>query len=173
MAKVREFAVADTLKDGTPITVRAIRPDDRDRLLRAFRLLERESVYTRFFSPHRDVSDAQLDRAVNVDFDTHVALAVTVRIGDSEAIIATARYVKTAERSAEVAFVVEEDCQGRGIASRLLAHLADIARTQGITQFEADVLAENASMLKVFRRSGFALKQTRDGGLIHLTLALP
>ena len=76
------------------------------------------------------------------------------------------------ERSAEVAFVVEEDYQGRGIASRLLAHLAALARSQSLTRFEADVLSQNSSMLAVFKRCGFPMRQRRDGGVIHLTLEL-
>ena len=76
------------------------------------------------------------------------------------------------ERSAEVAFVVEEDYQGRGIASRLLANLAALARSQSITRFEADVLSQNSPMLAVFKRCGFPMRQRRDGSVIHLTLAL-
>ena len=76
------------------------------------------------------------------------------------------------ERSAELAFVVEEDYQGRGIASRLLARLAALARSQNLTRFEADVLSENSAMLAVFKRCGFPMRQRRDGGVIHLTLAL-
>src|SRR5262249_22100985 len=157
-------------------TVRAVRPDDRERLRQAFRLLDKDSVYTRFFSPRNFVSDAELERAVTVDFISEVALVVTVDTERGEAIIASGRYVATGmaegERSAEVAFVVEEDFQGRGIASRLLSHLAGIARRQGISRFEADVLARNGSMLRVFERCGLPMAVSRGGGVIHLTLAL-
>jgi RimJ/RimL family protein N-acetyltransferase len=172
MSQARDFSISDVLKDGSRVTIRAIRPDDRARFLQAFRLLERDSIYTRFFSQRNDVSDAELDRAINVDFEREIALVVTIEAATGEAIIASGRYVATAARSAEVAFVVEEDYQGRGIASRLLAHLAAIARDRGITRFEADVLSQNAAMLAVFKRCGFAMRQTREGGVIHLTLAL-
>ena len=172
MNHIREFSIADVLRDGTRVKIRAIRPDDKDRLLQAFRLLEKESVYTRFFSPRNDVSDVELNRAVNVDFDDHVAIVVTIDSGREEIIIASGRYVRTTEQSAEVAFVVEEDYQGRGIASRLLRHLAAIAKRRGIVCFEANVLAQNTPMLAVFKRCGFAMKQTREGGEIHLTLSL-
>jgi RimJ/RimL family protein N-acetyltransferase len=172
----RNFSLDAVLKDGTRVTFRAIRPDDRERLLEAFRLLEKDSIYTRFFTHRNSLSDAELDRAVNVDFARAVALVVTTMTPAGETIIASARYVvvdeRVGERFAEVAFVVEEDYQGRGIASRLLAHLADIAKAGGITRFEADVLSENASMLKVFKRSGLPMEQRRDGGVIHLSLAL-
>ena len=176
MNHAREFSVSDVLKDGTRVTIRAIRPDDRDRFLEAFRLLEKDSIYTRFFSLRNDLSDAELDRAVNVDFVREVALVVTTETVRGETIIAAGRYIASeapnTERSAEVAFVVEEDYQGRGIASRLLAHLAALARGQGLTHFEADVLSQNSPMLAVFKRCGFPMRQRRDGGVIHLTLEL-
>ncbi len=176
MNHARDYSVCDVLKDGTRVTIRAIRPADRERLLEAFRLLDKDSIYTRFFSYRNDPSDTELDRAVNVDFEREVALVVTTETGRGETIIASGRYVGTgqpdAERSAELAFVVEEDFQGRGIASRLLAHLAILARGQNLSRFEADVLSRNNSMLKVFERCGFPLQKRRDGGVIHLTLAL-
>ena len=172
----RDFLVSDILKDGTRVTIRAVRPDDRNRVLDALRLLERDSIYTRFFSYRTRVSEAELDRAVNVDFVREVALVVTTETVRGEIIIASGRYVVLdgpgTERSAEVAFVVEEDYQGRGIASRLLLNLAALARGQNLTHFEADVLSENRSMLAVFKRCGFPMRQRREGGVIHLTLAL-
>ena len=176
MSHARKFPVDHVLKDGTRVTIRAIRPDDRDRFLEAFRLLEKDSIYTRFFSPRNDLTEAELDRAVNVDFVREVALVVTTGTARGETIIASGRYIAIGgpgtERSAEVAFVVEEDYQGRGIASRLLAHLAALARSQSLEHFEADVLSQNSPMLAVFKRCGFPMRQRRDGGVIHLTLEL-
>ena len=77
-----------------------------------------------------------------------------------------------AQRSAEVAFVVEEDYQGLGIASMTLRHLAGIARDKGIAQFHAEVLRENGGMLAVFKRSGFPMKQESAEGVVHVTLSL-
>ena len=176
MNHAREFSVSDVLKDGTRVTIRAIRPNDRNRFLEAFRLLEKDSIYTRFFSPRSDLSAADLDRAVNVDFVREVALVVTTETARGEIIIASGRYIAgeapNTERSAEVAFVVEEDYQGRGIASRLLAHLAALARGQSLQHFEADVLSQNSPMLAVFKRCGFPMQQRHDGGVVHLTLEL-
>ena len=158
------------------MTIRAVRPGDRNRFLAAFRLLEKDSIYTRFFSHRNEVSDAEIDCAVNVDFVREVALVVTTETVPGEIIIASGRYIATegpgTESSAELAFVVEEDYQGRGIASRLLAHLAVLARHQNLTQFEADVLSQNRGMLAVFKRGGFPMRQRRDGSVIHVTLEL-
>jgi GNAT superfamily N-acetyltransferase len=172
----REFLVSDVLKDGTRVTIRAVRSDDRNRLVEAFQLLEKDSIYTRFFSFRKQPSDAELDRAINVDFVSEVALVVTTETARGEIIIASGRYIAIdgpgPERHAEVAFVVEEDYQRRGIASRLLSNLANLARDQSFTHFEADVLSENRSMLEVFKRCGFSMRQRREAGVIHLTLAL-
>jgi RimJ/RimL family protein N-acetyltransferase len=175
-AVARQFSVDDVLKDGTRVTIRAIRSDDRTRFQEAFRSLEKETIYTRFFSPRSDLSDAELDRAVDVDFVHEVALVVTTPTVRGETIIAGGRYIvgeaPNTERSAEVAFIVEEDYQGRGIASRLLAHLAALARRQMLTHFEADVLSRNSPMLAVFNRCGFPIRQRRDDGVVHITLGL-
>ena len=79
----------------------------------------------------------------------------------------------SAPRRAEIAFLVEEDYHGQGIAGRILKHLACIAREKGVTQFEADVLPQNKAMLAVFARSGLSMQQTPGDGSVHLTLSLP
>ena len=170
--RARNFSVREVLKDGTRVTIRALLPDDRQRLVEAFRLLDRQSIYTRFFTHRSAFSAAEVDRAINVDFVSEVALIVTIRHRRGETAIAAGRYIVAGAGTAELAFVVEEDYQGRGIASRLLARLAALARAQGIARFEADVLARNAPMLAVFTRCGFPLREKRDGNVISLTLAL-
>jgi RimJ/RimL family protein N-acetyltransferase len=69
--------------------------------------------------------------------------------------------------------MVEEDYHGQGIASRVLRHLARVAKDQGLATFEADVLAENKAMLAVFARTGWPMTKAREGGAVHVTLALP
>ncbi len=166
----------ETLRNGLAVTIRAMRPDDRDRVAAAVRKLEPESVYLRLFSSRKELTDAGLGRIMAVDPDRDVALLATKGSGAEEIVIGSGRCIASAEqgaeRVAEVAFVVDEGHQGLGIASRLLTHLADIARRRGIVAFEADVLAGNESMLAVFARSGLPLRQRRDGGVIHVTLSL-
>ena len=93
-----------------------------------------------------------------------------------ETVIGSGRYVVSGaehgERSAEVAFIVEEDYHGLSIAGRVLKYLAEIAREHEIASFEADVLAENGSMLAVFERSGLPMQKRREGGTFHITLSL-
>ena len=153
------------------ITIRAVRSDDRERIVKAFRALEPKSIYQRFFVFKRELSGEELRRLTESDGVRDVVLVATVASGNQEIIVGLGHCVRN-EASAEIAFTVEEDYQGRGIASELLRQLMDIARRDGVAQFEADVLADNASMLKVFRRSGLPMTRTQAGGIVHLTLSL-
>jgi GNAT superfamily N-acetyltransferase len=169
--------MAEKLKDGTAVTVRAIRPDDRRRLGEAFSKLEPGSVYTRFFSHRGQPSDEELRVATEVDFEGTVALVVTVPDGEGdETIIGAGRYVlhgvPGAGGGAEVAFTVEEDYQGQGIASLLLRHLALIARQQGVGELTAEVLPVNRGMLAVFARSGLPMRSATEDGVVHVALSL-
>jgi RimJ/RimL family protein N-acetyltransferase len=177
MIDAKNYKVDDKLKDGTAVTIRAIRPDDRERIVEAFKNLEPESVYTRFFSHKSELTDGDLKAITEVDFENTVALVVTIPAhGGNETIIGGGRYVLYAPpnplRSAEIAFTVEEDYQGQGIASRVLGHLIQIAQKKGVSQFEAEVLSENRAMLAVFARSGLPMKQSLEKGAIHVTLSV-
>ena len=169
------FAVVERLRDGTAVTIRAVRSDDTARLEKAFAGLDAESVYTRFFTPKRGLTAAELARVAAIDFVGHVMLVATVGAGGEERIVAAATYIRqdgTDAREAEVAFTVEEDYQGRGLASRLLGHLVAIARANGIGRFVAEVLPENRAMRKVFARAGLATRERRDDGVVHVDIEL-
>ena len=165
--------VTATLRDGQVVVIRAVRPDDRARIAAAVRGLEAQSIYTRLFSARKELSEAALDRIMRVEPGREELLVATV--GPDERIVGSARFVAAGGApvaSAEVAFVVEEDFQGLGIAGRLFAQLADRARSQGIRAFTAEVLPGNRAMLAVFKRSGLPMQQRHDDGVVHLTLAL-
>jgi RimJ/RimL family protein N-acetyltransferase len=163
------FRKVEHLRNGTRVTIRAIRADDKPRVVSAFQALEPDSVYTRFFSPKKELSAEDLKRLTEVDQMRDVALVAT--IGTEETFIGGGRYVSSGS-AAEIAFTVEEDYQGQGIASRLLRHLVHIARANGIARFEAHVLAGNEPMLGVFRRSGLRTTQRRADGEWLVTLEL-
>lgn len=176
MCDVRAYNVPSVLKNGVKVTIRAVRSDDRDRIVTAFSNLERETIYSRFFTYKDELSDAELRQITEMDFVRHVMLVVTTCTEASEIVIGSGSYnayvAPDGSRAAEVAFVVEEDYQGCGIASSLLAHLAAIARARGVARFEAEVLAENRPMLGVFARSGLPMRRRSEGGVVHLSLAL-
>jgi RimJ/RimL family protein N-acetyltransferase len=153
------------------ITIRAVRPDDRERIVKAFRGLDRHSVYLRFFSYRKELADEELRRITECDGVSEAVLVATVGIGDREIIVGMGGYVRSGA-AADIAFAVEEDFQRRGIANRLLRQLADLARANGIVRFEADVLAENTPMLNVLRRSGLPMRTSHAEGVVHATLSL-
>jgi RimJ/RimL family protein N-acetyltransferase len=170
----RHYVADETLEDGTLVTVRAIRRDDADPLQNAFNNLDRESVYRRFFSPKKELTDAELAQLTDVDFSRVVALLVTKQTVEVEVLMGGGRYATDDPGSgrAEVAFVTGGNYRGLGIASHILRHLVRIAQDAGVAHFEADVLAENEPMLAVFRRSGLPMQLRRDGSVLHVTLAL-
>jgi len=176
MRDPRNFAVTETLRNGVTVKIRALRADDRERMANAVRNLDRESIYTRFFSYRSELTEAGLDRIMRFDPDSEVALVVTTGAGPDETIVGSGRYIASgpqdAGRTAEVAFMVEEDFHGLGIAGRVLRHLAAIARARGIASFEAEVLPENKAMQAVFARSGLPMRTRREDGVVHVTLAL-
>lgn len=166
-----QYSVQETLNDGTALTVRAVRPDDKARLVNAFLALEPHSIYARFFHAKTELSEQELRQLTEIDYVSAVVLLATIGARQQETVIGLGRYVGSS-RSAEVAFVVEEDYGGRGIAGRLLYHLTHIARENGVAKFKADVLADNAPMLAVFRDSGLAMTTTHADGVVHVTLLL-
>ena len=118
----RSFRSTRVLRSGAEIVIRAVRPEDKERFRAAFRSLDSTSVYTRFFGYRSELSEAELEQATNVDFDRVVALVSTTGSAEQETIIGGARYVthEPPLKSAEVAFTVEEDYQGLGIATAFL-----------------------------------------------------
>jgi GNAT superfamily N-acetyltransferase len=167
-APISEYRALEKLRDGQTATIRAIRADDKERVLAAFRALAAQSIYTRFFSMKRELSAEDLRRLTEVDQVREVAL---VAVSAEERLIGGGRYLSEGG-SAEIAFTVAEDYKKLGIATRLLRHLAGIARGNGVARFEAYVLPENEAMLGVFRRSGLPMAADREQGQMRVTLRL-
>ena len=170
-----EVAAADlvkgALKDGNDVTIRAMRPDDKQRLVKAFHHLQPQTIRTRFFYPKKTLSEDDLRWLDEISRGNHMGLAATVTEGCEELVVGEGSYVVLG-RSAEIGFTVADAWQGGGIASRLLRHLARIARDRGVGEFEAYVLPDNEPMLTVFRRSGLPMTIRYAEGVLHVTLAL-
>jgi GNAT superfamily N-acetyltransferase len=139
--EVTGYVAHERLRDQRPVTVRAIRPEDRGRLIEALRNVSADSLYLRFFSGKARLTDDDLKRATEVDFVNVVALVAVLVEGGKEVIVGGGRYIRTgppgAGEAAEVAFLVEDAHQGLGIGSCLFRHLITIARGSGITRLEA------------------------------------
>jgi GNAT superfamily N-acetyltransferase len=152
------------LRDGTEVTVRAIRAEDADKLQAAIRSLSSESQYSRFFSSMRELSPHLLDRATHPDAQAELQLVAITGAGLEEEIIAGARYAATAtEGDCEFAVAVVDEWHGRGLARLLLQTLMRTARARGFTRMEGYILATNAAMLGLAKRLGFATIESPDG----------
>ena len=166
------YRAAEVLRDGRRLTIRALRPEDREAMLEAFGRTGEASRYTRFFSAKRAFSDREIDFFVKVDFTSHVALVAEMKEGGRPVIVGGARYVVSAPGSAEVAFMVDDAHQRLGIGSTLMHHLVACARLAGLQTLVAEVLPGNAAMLKVFERAGLVLKKRREEGVLRLDMRL-
>ncbi|HEV2819532.1 MAG TPA: GNAT family N-acetyltransferase [Solirubrobacteraceae bacterium] len=162
-----------TLRDGAQVTLRPIRPDDKERLREAFERLGEDSRYRRFFSPVRTLSPATLHYLTEVDHHDHEALvAQEASTGEG---LGVARYVRVQDTSpdaAEAAVAVVDDWQGRGLGTVLLRALAGRARDEGITTFTALVQGDNPRAMRTLSALG-EVRHSRDGGHVLLRIALP
>jgi GNAT superfamily N-acetyltransferase len=162
-------ARSERLPGGVEILVRPLRMSDEEPLQRLFYELSDESVYRRFFTFRRAHPHEEMQKMCDLDYDASVGLvACEPERGD---LIGVARYdVDAATQLAEIAFVVRDDWQGRGVGSRLLGRAAEIARARGLRGFTADVLAGNTAMLMVFQKSGLQVTSRIDGGVYSLVM---
>lgn len=152
------------------MVIRRIRPDDDVRLSRFVDRLSPEALRLRFFTARRRFTDAQLRQLATLDFEREAAFVAVCP--DDDEIRAVGRMVGGQERSAEVAFVVEDAFQGQGIATELLHHLAAFARAKGYEAFTAIVLAENQEIFEVFSGSGYAMETAWSGSTVSVRLEI-
>ena len=167
-----EYSAEETLRTGRRAGIRALKPADRAGLLEVVAQMSEEARYRRFFAPKRSFSEQEIEFYLNVDFVGHVALVAVVDEAAGPVIAGGGRYIVSEPGRAEVAFSVNDAHQGQGIASALMRHLVVIARAAGMKALLAEVLPENAPMLKVFGRSGVPMTTRREAGVVHVTLDL-
>lgn len=171
-----DFRLQARLRGGTPVLIRAIRPDDRERIIAAFRNLDPESIYTRFFSAKKELTEADLARIEASDFVHALALVATIGEGAEEVIIGGGAYTvldRPGEPlTAEVSFTIEEDYHGQGLSGLFMRLLTKIGRERGIQRFEAEVLPGNTPMLKVFQRSGLPMSKHIEDGVVRVVMEL-
>lgn len=165
------------LRDGGTARVRPITTEDADRLVSFYEQVSDESKYYRFFAPYPRLSAKDVHRFTHHDFVDRVGLAATV----GGEFIATVRYDRIDARGlpasapadeAEVAFLVQDAHQGRGVASALLEHIAAVARERGIRRFAAEVLPANTKMIKVFTDAGYTQQRSFEDGVVRLEFDL-
>jgi ribosomal protein S18 acetylase RimI-like enzyme len=149
------------LRDGTPVRIRPIRPGDVPRLMEFHSRLSLNTTRLRFFTPMKRLSQQFADHLCTVDFKKRCAFVISPL--DADTIHAVGRYEAESRFSAEVAFVVEDSFQGKGIGTILLDRLVEHARANGFDRLTAVVLCENLNMLTLFRESPYSPEITMQG----------
>ncbi|MGH3370662.1 MAG: GNAT family N-acetyltransferase, partial [Nocardioidaceae bacterium] len=157
------------LRDGHTAHLRPISADDEELLVEFYAKVSAESKYLRFFAPMPTLSDRDVKRFTHVDHHDRVAFVLTV----AEKIIAVGRFDRItgpdgSGDEAEVAFLVQDEHQGRGIAQLLLEHLAQAGRERGVRKFVAEVLPENQRMSQIFRDAGYQVAGGFEDGVMRL-----
>jgi GNAT superfamily N-acetyltransferase len=168
----RDYRRELILKDGRLLLIRSIRPDDKAALADAFRQLSKESVHSRFLSFKKGLGEVELAYLTELDFIQHVGLVAVLPEIDPGKIVGIARYIvidqESANLLAEVALVVVDQYQAKGIGTGLLKHIAIIAKKAGISMFEAYVLWENTHIRELFEHCGYQIHSEVDGDLLKL-----
>jgi acetyl coenzyme A synthetase (ADP forming)-like protein len=163
-----EWEMDAVLADGATAHLRPIQAGDGDALRRFHGRLSPETVYFRFFTPRPRLSDEEVRRFTEVDYHDRVAVVVILE----DDIVAVARYDRIDATDAEIAFVVADAHQGRGIGTLLLEWLAAYAGANGITHFIAETLSHNRRMLDVFHAAGFRDVRRTDGNVVHVSMEI-
>src|SRR3954471_20459623 len=153
------------LRDGSTVRVRAVRPHDVEGLRALLAGMSESSRWLRFLS-----AGANLDRAAAAGADPGDGAGLVVTAGSPERIVAHAMFAQEGGGRAELAFEVADEWHGRGIATILLAHLANVARSVGVTTFVAYVHPTNRRMVGVFRESGFPVEVHSAAGELEVEM---
>ena len=152
------------LRDGRTAHIRPIRSDDEQLMVEFYARVSDDSKYYRFFSPMPKLSERDVRRFTHVDHRDRVALVMLL----GGQMIAVGRFDVVRPREAEVAFLVEDQHQGRGIGQLLLEHLAQAGRERGVERFVAEVLPDNSRMIHTFRDAGYRVASGYADGVITL-----
>jgi ribosomal protein S18 acetylase RimI-like enzyme len=172
MSETINYATRELLSNGSQIDIRALRPEDEADMLAAVGKTSAQSLQRRFFAMKRHFSDKERAYFMEIDFKNHVALVALAEEAGGTVIVGGGRYIVFEPGRAEMAFVVVDAWQGRGVGSILMRHLVKIASDAGLKELTAEVLPENTAMIKVFGKFGFKPGTRRDPETVHLSLKL-
>lgn len=172
MPEIVNYNAREHLRDGSPIEICALQTQDEADMLAAIDKTSAQSLQRRFFVMKRHFSTKERVFFMDVDFQNHVAIVARVTDSGRSVIIGGGRYIVFEPGRAEMAFVVVDSWQGRGVGSILMRHLVKIARDTGLRELTAEVLPENTAMKKVFEKFGFIPGPRRDPLVLHLALKL-
>jgi RimJ/RimL family protein N-acetyltransferase len=151
------------LKDGSKALIRPVRAEDAEDLLKMFTTLSPETVYNRFFKLRRPFTIEEVQKMTSINFDEEFALVASPLQASELKIIGDARYYVEDKIRAEVAIVVQDKWQLKGLGTAMLQHLINIGRERNIREFYIYVLSDNAVMIHVAKKLGFKLKSQSYG----------
>ena len=160
------------LRDGATAVIRPATLNDCKALQEFFARLSPESRRHRFLTTTQPPADLVRSFCDTSKPERLFSLVVTRSSGGADTIVGAASYIARDSQTAEVAFAVDDQFQGRGLGTQLLERLALLAIRRGFTRFWAVTERENRSMIEVFRRSGFPVKETFDGGYVEVDFAV-
>jgi RimJ/RimL family protein N-acetyltransferase len=172
MSETISYTARELLRDGSQIDIRALRQEDEADMLAAIGKISAQSLQRRFFVMKRHFSDKERAYFMDVDFKDHVAIVVFAEEAGRKVIVGSGRYIVFEPGRAEMAFMVVDTWQGRGLGSILMRHLVKFASDAGLQELTAEVLSENAAMIKVFGKFGFSPAPRRDPQILHLVRKL-
>jgi len=160
--------------DGTPVTLRALRPDDLDRELAFIAGLSEETLHMRLQYSARGVNRDEAARLLQLDYRNTFAMGALLAQGPDQRLVGVSRYARVPDTDrAECAIVVADDWQGRGLGTELMRSLGTAARARGIRALEGTSLGENQRILAWARRFGFTVTtEPNSGGMLKVTLDL-
>ena len=164
----RELERDVILRDGARVSLRPIRPDDAPRLATAYHQLSTQSAYQRFFTVSRRLPPDWAQFLTTVDYRRRLALIAERPKGGGMELLGVARYEPSHDDAPEVAFVILDAWQNRGLGSLLFQALLAAAQARGLSRFRAWVLADNVRMLDLINRYADVQERRRDGTILEL-----
>ena len=161
-----------TLRDGARLRLRPIRPEDQDRLIEFYDRLSRHTAYQRFFTVMKRLPPNWAHLLANVDYERRLALLAEHGSHEDPELVGVARYEPTGQAdTAEIAFVIQDGWQNRGLGTLMLDALLAAAEARGIRRFRAYVLASNARMIDLLVRFTDVQERRVESGVTELLLA--
>lgn len=171
----QDYEERATLRDGSPVVLRLLRPEDKPLLLAGFEKLSAESRYARFFSPKTTLTDDELRYLCDIDQEKHFAIGALRENEDGSITgLGIARFIRLGDDgAAEAAIAVADEMHGRGLGRLLFLRLCAAALERDVTTFKCEVLGSNASMHRLLDAIGAQRDVTVSQGVVSFELTVP
>jgi ribosomal protein S18 acetylase RimI-like enzyme len=166
-----ELETFRTTSKGLNIQLRPVKIADESMLKDFFYSISEESMYSRFFSARTDMPHKRLQDFVAVDYSRKMEILAVILEKDKEMVVGLGQYELNADmHTAEVALLVRDNCQGKGVGTELLSYLTYLAKKQGLLGFSAEVLVDNRPIIRLFEKQGFDSEKRREEGVYEMRL---